>query len=229
MKNLVYTVVAGAMLVGGYAHAGDGSVLPPSTAEILAQAPVFQLLLDASGSSPATDTQFMAAASVRVAAKIKAMPLGTKVIIVSFGDASKTPINVSTRLQAKPSREGSTPDAVARQVTELLLKFPRRAPMDGETHAIGALYDASTNINRNARHENVVMVLSDLIENSGPMMANCYQDCRLPKPTFSLPNTNVEVLGAGRGLPSNREIALHTSWAGFLEKTGAKYSLKRTF
>jgi hypothetical protein len=147
-----------------------------------------------------------------------------------FGDASNAPISITTRLQVKPSREGNTADAVARQVGQLMLKFPNRISPEGETHAIGALFDASKNVNINSKQKNEVVVLSDLIENSP--FADCYRDhkCRLPsKPPFTFTNTNIEVLGAGRGLPSDREVALHQSWSKFLEKTGASYSLKRTF
>jgi hypothetical protein len=83
MKNsMMYVAVALASFAVPQAWAEESAGAPMSTAEMVAQAPTLQILLDASGSSPATDAQFMASAIPRVTGKIKTMPMGTRVLIV---------------------------------------------------------------------------------------------------------------------------------------------------
>lgn len=202
-----------------------------ATSEVLAKAPVFQLLLDNSGSSPATDPNFMRSAWPLVEGRIRAMPLGTVVIVNTVGDASLPPLTLRTRLQKRADAEGAAVEEVVQSIRAVVLGFPKRvlAGAHGQSHLVGGVFDASKNINRSASGPNVIVMLSDLIEYSP--LANCYKvkACPLPKPTFQLENTEVLALGVGRNLASDREMAVFSAWEKFLDQTGATYSLKKTF
>lgn len=209
-----------------------GSVaLAASTQEILRKAPVFQLLLDNSGSSPATDANFVASAWPVVEGRLRAMPIGTVVIVNSVGDASLSPMTLRTRIQKVASSEGAPLDDIVRRVKSIMLGFPSRvqSAAHSQSHLVGGIFDASKNTNREAAGENVIVVLSDLVEFSP--LANCYRvkSCPLPRPTFKLENTEIVALGVGRGLPSDREIAVFAAWEKFFDQAGARYSLKKTF
>lgn len=212
------------VLLGATAHAA-------TTAELLKNAPVFQLILDISGSSPATDDGFVKSAWPVVEGRLKMMPIGTTVIINTVGDASLTPLTMRTRIQQRQTTEGAPIDQVVLSIKNIVLSFPARmqSSAHGQTHMVGGFFDASRNLNKTSSTKNVILVLSDLIEYSP--IANCYKEkaCTLPKPKFNLEGTEVLVLGVGRGLPSDREMALFASWEQFFQQTGANFELKKTF
>lgn len=199
-----------------------------TTAEIFAKAPTFQLILDASGSSPATEKATLNSLWQSIEEKLRGMPLGSRVLVQSFGDSTARPMSIEVRIQAKKTPTGDTINGVIKDIKGFVLSFPDRIAQQGETHAIGAFFDASKNINIRAESGNTIVMVSDLIENS--QLGNCYKDtvCHLPnKPQFMLKDVDVLVLGVGRGLGSKEEMALHKSWDSFLQKTGAKVVLKR--
>jgi hypothetical protein len=210
---------------------GGASALGTSTQEMLQKAPVFQLLLDNSGSSPATDANFVASAWPLVEGRLRAMPIGTVVIVNSVGDAALAPMTMRTRIQKVANGEGAPLDDIVRRLKSIVLGFPARvqSAAHGQSHLVGGLFDASKNTNRDASSQNVIVVLSDLLEFSP--VANCYRAkaCPLPRPTFKLDNTEILALGVGRGLPSDHEIAVFVAWEKFFDQAGARYSLKKTF
>ena len=213
----------------GVSVAAVQAVVSPgrTTAEILAKAPTFQLILDASGSSPATEKASLASYWPAIEQKMRAMPLGSKVIVQTFGDTSARPLSIEVRVQTKKTPTGDTIDGLVRDIKGFVLSFPDNISPQPTTHAVGAFFDASKNVNPDAVGNTIVMV-SDLIENSP--FGNCYTDlkCRLPeKPPFTLQQVDVLVLGVGRGRSSKEEIAIHQSWASFLQKAGARAVLKR--
>lgn len=227
MKNhlkIRYVVVALMLCNGAVGSAA-------TTKDILDAAPVFQLLLDNSGSSPATDPNFVSSAWPVIEGKLRSMPMGSVVIINTVGDASLAPLAKRTRIQKTSSAEGASIEDVVRTTRAVVLGFPKRVQGEehGQSHMIGGLFDASKNTNRGASSKNMIVILSDLIEFSP--IANCYQDksCRLPKATFKLENTDLIALGVGRGLPSDREMAVFSSWEKFFSQTGVNYELKKTF
>jgi hypothetical protein len=209
----------------------DGATTPrPSTAEILAKAPTLQILLDASGSSPATNQNFIDSSWPDVEERIRAMPIGSMVMLETFGDSREAPYTFKERIQAKASSSGDTMNNVVAKLHQKFVGFPQwvSGMSQGQTHAIGAFNDAAKNINRGSEQNSIIM-LSDLIENSS--FANCHHRCRLPKkPAFSLQGSDVVVLGAGRGLPSDEAMNLEASWQKYLDASGAnKVVLKRVF
>jgi hypothetical protein len=211
--------------------AGASAAPSMSTAEILAKAPVFQLLLDNSGSSPATDADFVNTAWPVIEGRLRSMPMGTVIIVNSVGDASLAPLSMRTRIQKLSSGEGAPLEDIVQVAKSIVLGFPKRvqATAHGQSHLVGAIFDASKNINQQSTTRNVIIVLSDLVEFSP--LANCHRNrtCPLPKPSFQLGNTDLLALGVGRGLPSDREMAIFAAWEKFLDQAGARHSLKKTF
>lgn len=208
------------------------SAAPTATDTLLSQAPVFQLLLDNSGSSPATVENFVVTTLPIIEERLRRLPIGSLVLVNSVGDASLAPLKLPQMRIAKRIAPGSgTIDQVVLTVKQAVMSFPKRThgQEHGQTHMVGGLFDASQNINPEATTPNEIVVLSDLIEFSD--MANCYADdqCKLGSPAFSLKNTKITVLGVGMGLSSKHEIALFQEWRRFLDKTGAQYVLKKTF
>jgi len=189
------------------------------------------LLLDASGSSPAQDPNFIAAAEPLIEEKLRSMPMCSQVMVVTVGDASTMPAMLRTRIQVRTTRDGATVNDIAAALRRFLSGFPDRIKghEQGRSELIGSLADASRNVNQNATAPNVIIVLSDMIENSG--LANCEtRACRLPgNPALSLANVSVTVYGAGLGLPSARALALTKAWEQYLNRAGATADLHRTF
>lgn len=223
-RFILYLAILFAMLPSAGSYAA-------TTKELLEAAPVFQLLLDNSGSSPATDETFVSNAWPIIEEKLLSMPMGSVVIVNSVGNASIAPMARRVRIQKIVTSEGAPIEDIARGLKTLVLGFPKqvRGQEHGQSHLVGGLFDASKNINTKAAKPNVIVMLSDLIEFSP--IANCYKNsaCPLPTPTFKLDNTDVLVLGVGRGLPSNHEMAIFSAWEKFLGRVGAVYTLKKTF
>ena len=202
-----------------------------TTKDLIDKAPVFQLLLDNSGSSPATNQSFVNSAWPVIESKLRSMPMGTVVIINTVGDASLAPLTNRTRIQKVSTGEGASVEELVQTLKSIVLSFPKRVQGEehGQSHMIGGFFDASKNLNKNASTRNVILILSDLIEFSP--LANCYQNkaCPLPMPVFKLENTELIALGVGRGLPSDREMAIFSAWEKFLSQTGAVFDLRKTF
>jgi hypothetical protein len=212
----------------------SGQPLPAQadpTVEILAHAPVFQLLIDVSGGSPALNPDYLGFVLPQIQKRLEDMPLGTTVVVSSFGDAALPPLMFRSRLQAKHTSEGDTPEHVARDLRELVLSFPER--MHGKeqkrSELVGGFFDSAQAINPKA-HGNVILAISDLVENSP--LARCDNEkakpCKLPPPVFHLPpDTTVCVYGVGQGLHSDRAALLTQQWAVFFKKAGVGAVLRR--
>lgn len=198
--------------------------VPRPTQETLATAPTFQILLDNSRSSPARDVAFIASVLPMIDQKLRAMPVGTSVIVTTVGDASLMPLRWHTRIQVRKTNSGAPVEDIIRDLHQFLLEFPKQ--MEGRehpaSHLIGGLFDAARNLNPQAQSNEIVMI-SDLIEYSP--LANCERArpaCRLPAPQFKLEGANVSVYGAGMRLPSDRAMTLTQAWEAFFQKTGVR-------
>jgi hypothetical protein len=206
------------------------------TKEAIEIAPVLVVALDNSGSSPATDPKMMERAWPVIKEKIQALPIFGSVKVMTVGDASQYYLAKSWRIQYKQSEAGDTMDSILSQMEGIVLNFAKQTqqgtvPTHGRTEIVGGFNDIARLLNPKAQQNSVVMV-SDLIENSNH--ADCYRNktCKLPKPTFSLANTDITVLGVGLSLPANEAMALSASWTHFLKESGANItpaSLVRVF
>ncbi len=208
------------------AIAAHGQALSP----VCRTAPTMQLIVDASGSSPALDPAFIAAVLQPLEQQVRSMPVCSTITITTVGDASQMPVMLRTRVQLRNSREGATMDDIVAGMRRFLLGFPQRAHghEQGRSELVGGFSDAAGNVNTEATKPNVIVMLSDLVEHS--RIAYCGAGvCRLPPPRISLSNTDVTVYGAGLGLSSDRAFVLTNAWNEWLKRAGAKATLHRMF
>src|SRR6185437_8663668 len=108
--------------------------------------PVFQLLLDVSGSSPLADQQYLAAVVPIIDERIKALPICSVVMIVTVGDARVIPSMPRLKVLARTvPGKGATRDEIAREVHHLLLGMPDRIAKrsEGRSELIAAFADAA--------------------------------------------------------------------------------------
>jgi hypothetical protein len=203
--------------------------LPCSADDLLAKAPVFELLLDISGGSPATNPAFMAAAWPGIEEKIRAMPMGATVIITTVGNSESMPMMWRTRVQAKTTKDGAPIAAVVRGARTLFLSFPERikGKEDKKSHLITGLFEASRQLNPNTT-DNVIVMVSDLIENSP--LANCTppRPCKLPAPKFKLDTAHVSIIGSAARLPPKQAMTILKAWEAFFAKAGVDLRLYKT-
>jgi len=196
---------------------------PATSAELIAKAPVLQVLLDNSGSSPATDQASIDRAWPIIEKEIRALPIAGKVLVFTVGDASAPYSSAAFRIQKRMSNNngeiGGPVDSIVEEVREIVTKFPtnlghKTIATHGNSQLVKGLYDAAKLINLKS-DLNVIIFVSDLIEFSP--LANCYKQfpCKLPAPTFKLTGTKVTVLGVGMGFNSDRQLALNKSWETF--------------
>jgi hypothetical protein len=203
-----------------------------TAAELIANAPVLVIGLDNSGSSPATSPAIVGGAWPEIESQIRRMPMAATIKIYTIGDASAPYVSPPPlRIQKKLTENGGPVEHVVAEVKKTVLAFPERVkggaiPEHSRSELIGGFNDASKLLNKNAKG-NVVIFVSDLIENSGH--ANCYKDtaCRLPAPTFSLEGAEVTVIGVGMGFPASRAMPLTFSWLQFLKAAGASTSIDK--
>jgi len=202
-----------------------------SASDQCATAPVFQLLLDVSGSSPLADRQYLAAVIPVIDERIRALPMCSSVLIVTVGDARTVPSMPRLKVLARTvPGKGATRDEIARDVQQLLASMPDHIAKkpDSRSELVTAFADASRNTNPQAKAPNQVVMLSDGVEYSS--LANCGTGrCRFPAPRFSLAGTTVAIYGVGLGLSGERAMALTNTWEKFFAKAGVKADLRRTF
>jgi len=200
-----------------------------STADILANAPTLQILIDSSSSSPATSQAFMDNVAPLVVEKLKTMPMATQVIVTAVGDSVRVPEMKRTRILARNAPDGGPVEDVARKVGAYLRNFPKALVGNehGSSHLIGGIFDAAKNVNPKSQ-ANQIVIISDLVEYSD--VTDCTKKCVLPKPNFQLPGTEVTAYGVGLGLPSGLEMRVNNEWQRYLTAAGAKpVVLRRTF
>lgn len=200
------------------------SAQSPTTAQLMAGAAAMQILLDNSNTSPATRADVVARAWPVIEAKLRAMPPASIILINTVGTAELPPMSMRLRIQQRRTAEGGPMEDVVKAVRKAVLEFPAKLkegkmPAHDTSNLIAGLFDASRAINP-ASDRNVIVFISDLIENSS--LANCYVSfpCKLPKPEFSLPGTELIVLGVGWGMPANRELSLVKVWEQYFAKVG---------
>lgn len=199
-------------------------------ADPLENAPVFELLLDKSEGSPATDADFLSAAWPSIEKKLRAMPLGSTVIVSSVGDSANLPMIWRTRLQAKATKDGAPMEMMVRGMKEVVLTFPARikGKEDQKSHLIAGLFEASRNMNPQANPRNVIVFVSDMVEFSP--LANCVppRPCKLPKANFRLDNTDLQIIGSAKHLQPAQAMAIIKAWEVFLRGAGVDLKLYQT-
>ena len=203
-----------------------------SSADACATAPVFQLLLDVSGSSPLADQHYLDAVIPVIDQRIRALAMCSEVLVVTVGDARVVPSMPSTKVLARPvPGKGTTRDEIARGIRQLLLSMPERIDKSPQERSelIAAFADAARNTNAQAKEPNQIVMLSDGVEQSGTMDCGKPKGCRFPAPSFSLAGTSVALYGVGLGLPGERAMALTRNWEKFFARAGVKADLRRTF
>lgn len=222
MKNYLKLVISSVLMFVMSASILQVLAQPVSSGHLHNTAPTFQILLDNSKSSPASDQQLIERAWPLIQRQLRSMPMATKVYVNTVGNAEVLPQSFQIRIQHRRTEEGAPMAEVVQKVKALVLGFPNKlkeGKIEGHnsSHLIGGLFDASLAINPKSER-NVIIYVTDLIEFSS--LANCYKfsPCRLPNPEFQLPNTELIVMGAGTGLASDKEMALVKSWREFFSK-----------
>lgn len=214
---MVVSIIASVMLSSAPVRAQS-----LTTAQMIASAPSILVLLDNSSSSPATDEGLIANAWPLIEQKLRSMPMASVVMVTTVGTAEFAPKSLRLRIQTRSSPEGGHIEDVVKLVREVVLGLPNKIkdgtiPTHETSNLIAGLFDASKAINV-ASDKNVIILISDLVENS--KSANCYRTmpCKLPKPQFSLPGTELIALGVGWGMSSEREISLVQVWEQYFAK-----------
>ena len=97
---------------------------PATSAEMIARAPVLQVLLDNSGSSPATDQASIDRAWPIIEKEIRVLPMAGKVLVFTVGDASATYSSAAFRIQKRTSSNngeiGGPVDLIVDEVREIV-------------------------------------------------------------------------------------------------------------
>lgn len=195
----------------------------PSPVEaMLERRPVLLLLLDNSYASPALNPSMLPSIERRMHDKLERLPFGSKVIVFSVGNPKEIAEYREWRIQARITDKGGPVSYLKPLLHAHLEGFPARQHPDkskGGSHLIQGWFDAANLLNPKAETPNAVLFVTDAIEFSA--LADCYRNCRLPKPTFTLPpNTSIEILGIGHGQSSERTIALFAEWRRFFAAAG---------
>ena len=172
----------------------------------------------------------MGAAWPEIAKHIRELPMAGVVKIFTVGDASAQYVSPPPmRIQKKLTENGGPREYILEEARKIILGFPDQVKggkilEHGRSELVGGFNDASKLLNRRAK-DNVIVFVSDLIENS--KHANCYRDttCRLPSPTFSLEGAKIVVIGVGAGLPAKQGMTVATSWLEFLKKAHADVTI----
>lgn len=236
-RRTLFTALATAvaLLLAALVLQCAASAAQPASTDIAARAPSLVVIIDHSSDAPAYSAPVMQRAAQRVGEIVATLQMGSKVYVIVAGDPLReVPLVLSSRVQARASARGATPAQIAAQIREfLLVEFPKLPRPDAKAGSsiILALRDAARLLNpvaTDAAAPNWVYLVSDMLERSS--LADCYRDCRLPKPDFKfVPGTRVEVRGIGLGLSDARSIALFTPWQKWFKEAGAELKLYRTY
>ena len=195
----------------------------PSPVEaMLERRPVLLLLLDNTFGSPALEPAMLPSIERRMQDRLERLPFGSEVIVFSVGDPKQIGEIRRWRVQARITDKGGPVSYLKPLLHAHLEGFPARQHPDktkGGSHLIQGWFDAANLLNPKAETPNAVLFITDAIEFSP--LANCYRDCRLPKPTFTLPqNTSIEILGIGHGQSSEKTLAIFAEWKKFFTAAG---------
>lgn len=194
----------------------------PSPVEAVNRKPVLLLLLDNTFGSPALEPAMLPSIERRMQNRLERLPNGSQVIVFSVGDPKQIAEIRYFRVQARISDKGGPVSYLKPLLHSHLEGFPARQHPDktkGGSHLIQGWFDAANLLNPKAETPNAVLFVTDAIEFSP--LANCYRDCRLPKPSFTLPqNTSIEILGIGHGQSSEKTIALFAEWRKWFADAG---------
>lgn len=191
--------------------------------ELVERAPVFGIILDNSSDAPAWVPGIRQSAARDCRDIIMGLPMASKVFIMIAGDArQQVPELHMTRVQARLTRNGGPNSHIAAQMTQFILEeFPKRSKPDDAfgSSILLALRDGNRLLNPGAATNRLYLVTDGLERSS---LANCYRDCRLPKPDFKFPaNTRIEAVGWGLNLSDRESIALFQPWQRWFKDAGA--------
>mgnify|MGYP001411252448 CR=1 FL=1 len=193
---------------------------PSPVDELLRHAPTLLVLLDNTGGSPALEPSILAQAEKSIQEKLARLPMGSSLIVFSVGDPKQIAELKRWRVQAKVTENGGPVAYLKARLHAHLLDFPARQHPEAhkESHLVQGWFDAAQLLNPKAETENAVIFVTDAMEFSP--LANCYQACKLPKPTFTLPNTRLEMLGIGYSQSSAKTLAIWPVWKKFFAAAG---------
>jgi hypothetical protein len=212
-------VVLSALLAAASVPAATAA--PSAVDALLARAPSLLVLLDNTGGSPALEPSILAQAEKSIQEKLARLPMGSSLIVFSVGDPKQIAELKRWRVQAKVTENGGPVAYLKARLHAHLLGFPARQhpAAHKESHLVQGWFDSAQLINVQADTENFVVFVTDAMEFSP--LANCYQACKLPKPTFTLPtNTRLEMLGIGYGQSSAKTLAIWPEWKKFFAAAG---------
>jgi hypothetical protein len=167
---------------------------------------------------------------------IRALPLGSRVDITSFGefDQTKNPLHFSFQLLNKP---GQRPADIANAVQTLVGSIDEliksgRLVMQAETHILAELRVLAQRMV--LTEKNTIVLLSDMLEYSPEANATKLTKAKvggLPTPPQNLlQGARVIALGAGYGLKSDTENArLQGMWSEYFRTAGAEFQYLSKF
>lgn len=232
-NEFIFFSILASLLIPSYVFA-SAQIYSAESQALIDKAPVLLILLDNSESSPAKEQSFAENAWRVIKPRLEQMPVGSLVIVRTTGDNTIMPTSVRFRVLKRRAADGGKIEDISNAVQAAILGFPKWIKEHGahhSSHLISAISDAARDINP-ASSENNIIYLTDLLEYSD--VANCEAiiaggGCLLPKPDFRLEGTIVQVYGVGTGLNSSQQSILFKAWNTFFSRTGAKYSLKKTF
>lgn len=186
------------------------------------------IIIDLSDSSPQLKLkQFAYKSANYVDDQIKELPLGSNICISTFGEYSRDKNLLSLQFKLL-KKNGSRPTEVRAIVKKVIVNLPNlvksgKLKLQKMTSLIGEL--KSIGLHMNSSSDNLVIILSDLLEFSAD--ANAYElikqtNGRLPSPKSGfLSNTDVIALGAGYGVKSSIENdRLESIWREYFNKAG---------
>lgn len=224
LDSLSRQTIMPCLLLGAALLGLTGCGTANSAPDLEAKAPVAQILADCSTSSPLYEKAFVDSVMRSVVTpKLLALPMASRVIVTCIGDSSKTPMSYDGRVQAINNRQGGTRQRLAQEVHRLLQSVPP-ATKYSRSELMFGFTEAAKKINPDATQPNLVLALSDLIEQSA--LADCSPQvkpkrfCHLPAPAFTFDNTEVIVLGVAVGLPADKAFLVNDAWKNWFLKTG---------
>lgn len=188
--------------------------------DLLQKSPTLLLLLDNTGGSPALEPAMLPHIERRAVEKLERLSIGASVIVFSVGDPRQIPEIKRWRVQSRITANGGTVTYLKHALHKHLEGFPARQHPDKhkESHLVQGWHDAAQLLNPKAETENAVLFVTDAMEFSS--LANCYKACKLPKPTFQLNNTSIEMLGIGFGQSSRTTLAIFEEWKRYFAAAG---------
>lgn len=187
---------------------------------LLEKAPTLLIVLDNTLGSPALEPAYLPHIERFAQERLDRLQIGSSVVVFTVGDP-RLPHEVKRwRVQTRITERGGTVGYLKQALHVYLQDFVgRQHPEKAKgSHLVLGWFDAANLLNDKADSENFVLFVTDAMEASP--LGNCYRDCKLPTPTFSLKNTNFSMLGIGHGQSSEKTLAVFAAWEKFFKAAG---------